>query len=271
MKKLATVFLSATLLSSPVCAASTKVVATYTGGKVTIDQVMKRFKDALDSQPANKGKKFEKLEKKVQESLVRGYLTQTLLDKEAKKLGIRNSKSFKEKLQLAEQQLAQQELIENHVEKAITEKMIDAEYQKLIDGLKGKQEVKASHILVDTEEKAKEIHKKLSKGSKFEDLVKKFTKDEASKENGGELGFYATKGQLVPEFESKVFAMKKNEISEPVKTAFGWHIIKLLDMRDVAPPTKEKARNSIEAKLARLEIQKYVEKLTKDANVELKL
>lgn len=270
MRKLAIVFLSATLLTSSALAGDSKIVGTYTGGDVTSDQVMEQFKPVLAMQPENKGKKFSELDKNIQELLVRGYINQKLFEKEADKLGIRSSSEFKEKLKATEAQLLQQELIERHLKTAVTDKMVDAEYNKLVASLKGQKEVKASHILVDTEEKAKEIKKKISKGSKFETLVKEFSKDEGSKANGGELG-YVMKGQLVPEFESKAFSMKKDEISDPVKTQFGWHIIRVLDSRDVKVPTKEQAMNGIRGKLSREAIEKYFTQLADKADVKLKL
>ena len=270
MKKLAVVFLSATLLSSSVLATKGNVVGTYTGGEVTSDQVMEQFKPMLEMQPANKDKKFSELDKNIQEVMVRGYINQKLLDKEADNLGIRNSAEFKNKIKAAETQLLQQELIERHLKTAVTDKMVNDEYEKLAKSLKGQKEVKASHILVDTEETAKEIKKKLSKGSNFATLAKEFSKDEGSKVNGGELG-YVMKGQLVPEFESKAFAMKKDEISDPVKTQFGWHIIKVLDSRTAKVPTKEEAENGIRNKLSREAIEKYFATLAEKANVKLEL
>lgn len=268
MKKLAVLFLSATLLSSSAFAG--KVVATYTGGDVTEDQVMEQFKPVLSMQPENKDKKFTELEKNVQELLVRGYINSKLLEKEADKLKIRDSEEFKNKMKGIEMQMLQQDLIERQLKDKITDKMIDDEYKKMVAELKGQEEVKTSHILVDTEEKAKEIKKKLNKGSSFADLVKEFSKDEGSKANGGEIG-YVTKGQLVPEYEEKAFAMKKNEISEPVKSQFGWHIIKMLDKRAVQVPTKEQAEPSIKNKLSRDVVEKYFADLAEQAKIELKL
>ena len=270
MKRLATVFLSATLLSSPAFAADTKVVATYTGGDVTVEQVMEQFKPVLAMQPENKDKSFSELDKNVQELLVKGYINAKLLEKEADKLKIRDSQEFKNKIKGIETQMIQQEILERQIKDKITDKMVDDEYKALTTTLKGQEEVKTSHILVDTEEKAKEIKKKLNKGSNFADLVKEFSKDEGSKANGGEIG-YVLKGQLVPEYEEKAFALKKNEVSDPVKTQFGWHIIKMLDKRAVQIPTKEQADQSIRNKLSKDIVEKYFTELTEKAKIELKL
>ena len=270
MKKLSIILLSATLLSTSALAGKDRVVGEYNSGKVTEQQVMEQFESALEMQPENKGKNFSELDKKVQELLVRSYINQKLFEKEADKLGIRKSKEFQEKLKIVESQMLQQELIERHLKTAVTDKMVDDEYNKFTKSLKGQKEVKASHILVDTEEKAKEIKKKLNKGTKFEALVKEFSKDEGSKANNGELG-YVVKGQLVPEFESKAFSMKKDEVSDPVKTQFGWHIIKVLDSRAVKTPTKEQAVAGIKGKLSREAMEKYFTKLADSANVKVNL
>ena len=274
MKKIAIALLSATLVSNSACAENKSenknVVASYSEGDVTSEQVMEQFKPILDTQPENKDKKFSELDKNVQEMLVKGFINQKLFEKEAEKLGIRDSQDFKKKVKATEAQLLQQELIERKLKTAVTDKLIDAEYNKLAKELKGQKEVKVAHILVDTEEKAKQLKEKLTKGTKFEDLVKEFSKDEGSKATGGELG-YVMKGQLVPEFENKAFSMKQNEISDPVKTQFGWHIIKVLDSRDVTIPPKEQALNGIKGKLSRDAIEKYITELADKAKIELKL
>ncbi len=274
MKKIAIALLSATLVSNSACAENKSenknVVASYSEGDVTSEQVMEQFKPILDTQPENKDKKFSELDKNVQEMLVKGFINQKLFEKEAEKLGIRDSEDFKKKVKATEAQLLQQELIERKLKTAVTDKLIDDEYNKLAKELKGQKEVKVAHILVDTEEKAKQLQEKLTKGTKFEDLVKEFSKDEGSKATGGELG-YVMKGQLVPEFENKAFSMKNNEISDPVKTQFGWHIIKVLDSRDVTIPPKEQALNGIKGKLSRDAIEKYITELADKAKIELKL
>ena len=270
MKKLATSLLSITLFCSTVFAKECNVVATYSGGEVTSKQIMDQFGKLLSMQPESKGKKFSELDKSMKENLVRGYINQKLLEKEAERLGVYKSEEFKEKLKMQEHRLVQQELVARHLSTAITSKMIDDEYQKLSQSLKGQKEVRLSHILVDTEEKAKEIKKKIGKGGNFASLAQEFSKDEGSKFNGGELG-YALKGQFVPEFESKAFSMKKGEISDPVKTQFGWHIIKLLDLRDAQIPSRDEAEMGIKNNLSQKAVDEYFSKLSEKGNIKLKI
>lgn len=269
MKKLATILLS-TVLLSPFAYAADEVVGTYKGGDVKESQVMEQFKAAFESQPNLKGKKFAELDKNIQETLVRGYINGKLLDEEVKKAGIEDTKEFKEKIAAMRDQLAKQEIIEKFLKTAVTDSMIDAEYDKMAKEMKGQEEVKASHILVDSKEKAEEVKKKLSKGAKFADVAKEFSKDESTKASGGSLGYF-TKGQLVPEFEQKAYSMKNGEISDPVKTQFGWHVIKVEDKRAIKLPTKEEAKPALAKKLSGEAVEKYFADLAAKADVKISL
>lgn len=126
-------------------------------------------------------------------------------------------------------------------------------------------EVTASHILVADEATAKEIQKKLAAGEKFEDLAKEYGTD-GTKDNGGSLGTFG-RGQMVKEFEDAVFAMKPGEISDIVKTEFGYHIIKLTD-KNQGTRTYEEAKESIISNLVAQEAQQKILELKKKAKVE---
>ncbi|MDT3699910.1 MAG: peptidylprolyl isomerase [Thermincola sp.] len=106
------------------------------------------------------------------------------------------------------------------------------------------KQVKASHILVETEDKAKEIKEKLAKGEDFAKLAKENSTDPGSKENGGDLGFFGS-GQMVKEFEDAAFALKVGEISAPVKTQYGYHIIKVTETKDAKEANYEESKDKI--------------------------
>lgn len=106
------------------------------------------------------------------------------------------------------------------------------------------KQVKASHILVETEDKAKEIKEKLAKGEDFAKLAKEKSTDPGSKENGGDLGFFGS-GQMVKEFEDAAFALKVGEISAPVKTQYGYHIIKVTETKDAKEANYEENKDKI--------------------------
>lgn len=143
--------------------------------------------------------------------------------------------------------------------KAVKEKVTEAEAKKFYDErasqMAGEEEVKASHILVKSEEKAQEVAKKLLAGGDFAALAKEYSEDPGSKDKGGVLGYFG-RGQMVKEFELIAFTMQKGETSQPVKTQFGYHIIRVDDRRKKDPPKFEDVKNEI---LERMGQQKKIE------------
>ncbi len=142
---------------------------------------------------------------------------------------------------------------EKTIRASVSEADAKAFYDEQVKAMKPEEEVKARHILVEDEAKAKELADKLGKGGDFAALAKEFSKDPGSKENGGDLGFFA-KGQMVPEFEAAAFALEKGKTSAPVKSNFGWHVIQVEDKRMRQPPPfdglKERIINSLLQKKA---------------------
>ena len=273
MKKIATIFLSATLLGNIAFADTDKVIASYKGGDVKESQIMEMLRPSLQSQPGGKDKKFSDFDRTTQEALIHGYIQLKLLDQEIKSSDIESSSEVQKALTANKENIIREAFVERQVKPAIDPKNIDAKYNELVNSLKGKDEVKVSHILFEDspegEKKAKEAKKRLNKGEKFANLAKE-SKDEGSKANGGEIG-YIRQGQLVPEFEEKALSMKVNEISEPVKTQFGYHIIKVLDRRPIKIPSLDEVKNSIITKLKTEAIQKYMSDLESKADLKIML
>ncbi|HDX9588328.1 TPA: peptidylprolyl isomerase PrsA [Bacillus pseudomycoides] len=118
------------------------------------------------------------------------------------------------------------------VKKSITDKEVKDNY---------KPEIKASHILVKDEATAKKVKDELAQGKSFEDLAKQYSEDPGSKEKGGDLGYFGP-GKMVKEFEDAAYKLKKDEVSEPVKSQFGYHIIKVTDIKELKPLDKEQDR-----------------------------
>ncbi|MGG2093320.1 peptidylprolyl isomerase PrsA [Bacillus sp. S13(2024)] len=104
-----------------------------------------------------------------------------------------------------------------------------------------KPEIKASHILVKDEETAKKVEAELAQGKSFEDLAKQYSEDTGSKDKGGDLGYFGP-GKMVKEFEDAAYKLKKGEVSQPVKSQFGYHIIKVTDIKELKPFDQEKDR-----------------------------
>ena len=150
-----------------------------------------------------------------------------------------------------------------------TDAQLHAEYDSAIASM-DKSEYHAEHILVPTKEKAEQLIKKIKAGEKFEDVAKAESTDN-SKANGGDLGWF-TLTRMVKPFGDAVKTLKKGEMTqEPVQTQFGWHIIKLLDTRDVAPPPFDQVKAQVTKAVIQKELIAYVDDLKKNAKIEKKL
>lgn len=153
----------------------------------------------------------------------------------------------------------------------VSEEEIEQYYENM------KTEVKASHILVEDEETASKVKKELDDGGDFKKLAKKYSTDDSNKDNGGDLGFF-TVGTMVPEFEEKAFAMKKNELSDPVQSDFGYHIILVTDKKEseeeIGTLEEEKddiRRTIIERKVDPEAAMGKIQELIDEANVKIKI
>ncbi len=133
-----------------------------------------------------------------------------------------------------------------------------------------KEQVKARHILVETEDEAKEVIKKLKAGEDFAKLAKKYSKDESNKDSGGDLGFFG-KGEMVKEFEDAAFSLKVNEISEPIKTTYGYHIIEVLDKKEAKEAKYEDNKDKIKEFLLEEKIPAEYEKWYQEKLEEYKV
>ena len=150
-----------------------------------------------------------------------------------------------------------------------TDAQLHAEYDSAIASM-DKNEYHAEHILVPTKDKADQIIKKIKAGAKFEDVAKAESTDN-SKANGGDLGWF-TLAHMVKPFGDAVKALKKGEMTqEPVQTQFGWHIIKLVDTRDVAPPPFDQVKDKVTKAVIQKDLIAYVDDLKKNAKIEKKL
>lgn len=140
-------------------------------------------------------------------------------------------------------------------------------YDDKVKMIPPEDEVNASHILVESEEKAKEVFDKIGQGEPFAKLAETYSQDPGSKAVGGSLGYF-TKGQMVKEFEDAAFALKKGEVSKPIKSKFGWHIIKVDDRRTKPLPTFEEVKPQIVQSVTQQKSQQVATDLRGKANIE---
>jgi peptidyl-prolyl cis-trans isomerase C len=187
---------------------------------------------------------------------------------EAQVRGLDVTEDYKNQIELARQAILIRALFSDYQTKnPVTDAEIKAEYDKFAAANSGK-EFKARHILVETEDQAKAIIAKLKKGGKFEDLAKKESKDPGSGKEGGDLG-WANPGNYVKEFSDALSALTKGKMTEtPVKSQFGYHIIRLDDIRDAQLPKFEDVKPQISQQLQQQKIAKFQEELRAKAKVE---
>lgn len=189
---------------------------------------------------------------------------------EAERRGIPASADYKAQMELARQSIMIRELFEDFKKKnPVGDAEAKAEYDKFKAQNTG-TEYRARHILVEGEEEAKALVAQIKGGAKFEDLAKEKSKDPGSGQNGGDLDF-AKPENYVPEFSKAMTALKKGEMTDaPVKTQFGWHIIRLEDTREAQFPDFEAVKGQIQQRIGQVKLQKFQEDLRKSAKTDYK-
>lgn len=190
-----------------------------------------------------------------------------LLANEAEKAKLAKGEEFEQRLAYYRRRAMRDAFFENGIRDQISIKAAEAIYKDQVKGVKPEIEVHARHILVKEEKEAKELVKELANGGDFIELAKKKSKG-PSAANGGDLGYF-TKGRMVKAFEEAAFPLKKGEISAPVKTKFGWHIIKVEDKRARPVPGFDDVKDRIMASLIQRKAQDVVAKLQKDGKIEV--
>ncbi len=201
-------------------------------------------------------------------SLVEQLVLEELLVQEADKQKLADDPQIKQQLAMVQRSLLASTVIRRMLnESAPSEETIKKEYETATAAMKGK-EYKASHILVDSEDKAKEIIAELKKGGNFAELAKTKSTD-SSKDNGGDLGWF-TPSMMVPPFSQAAAKLEKGKFTEqPVQTSFGWHVILLEDIRDATPPSLEELKPQIQQMLQSKTVNDYLEKLKAGAKIEV--
>ena len=183
---------------------------------------------------------------------------------EDKKLG--DTDAFKKSLAFARERLLMDKLLTDEAKAATTDAAMRKVYDEAASQMGGDEEVRARHILVETEDKAKQVLEELKKGGDFAEIAKKESKDPGAAD-GGDLGYF-TKEQMVPEFSKVAFELEPGKISDPVKSQFGWHVIKVEDKRKRKPPEFEQVKPQIETYVTRKAQADLVAKLRESAKVE---
>jgi len=233
--------------SYPASAQEDKVIATLNGQQIT-EADMALAEEQLGAQFG----RLPEAERRV--ALLSALIDLKLLANAAVEQKIDESDEFKQQQEFLRNQALHSAFIEKNVIEQITDDEVKARYDEEVKKLTMPEEVHARHILVESEDEAKAIIKQLDDGGNFEEIAKEKSKDGAAA-NGGDLGYF-TKGRMVPEFETAAFAMESGSYSkEPIKTQFGWHVIKVDDKRQQPAPTLEQVSDEVRSVIVR---EKYV-------------
>ena len=221
--------------------------------------------DALVLQVTNSGKQVTP---EIQAQIKEEVIAREIFMQEAQVRGLDATADFKTQMELARQTILIRSLFADFTKKnPISDEDIKAEYDKFAAANSGK-EYKARHILVEKEDKAKALIAVLKKGGKFEDIAKKESKDPGSGANGGDLD-WANPSNYVKEFSEALIGLQKGKMTEtPVKTQFGYHIIRLDDIRDAKLPKFEEVKPQVAQQMQQQRMGKFQEELRAKAKVE---
>jgi peptidyl-prolyl cis-trans isomerase C len=189
-----------------------------------------------------------------------------IVAKAAEDKKLENSDDFKRRLAFTRSRLLMDSLLATEGKSATTDDSMKKVYEEASKQITGEQEVHARHILVESEDEAKAVKEELNKGADFAELAKKKSKDPGASD-GGDLGFF-TKDQMVPEFSAVAFALDPGKVSDPVKSQFGWHVIKVEEKRSRQAPAFDQVKGQIETYVTRKAQADYVAKLREAAKVE---
>ena len=259
-KQLLSGLVAAALLGAAALPALAQNVAIVNGKPIPKERV-----EVLKDQVQRSGREVNaEMEGQIKEEVI----AREIFMQEAQKRGLEASADYKAQMELARQTILIRELFNDYQTKnPVTDAEIQAEYDKFVAANSGK-EYKASHILVEKEDEAKAIIASIKKGAKFADIAKKQSKDPGSGANGGDLD-WANPSSYVSEFTEALVKLNKGQMTQtPVKSQFGWHIIRLDDTRNAQLPKLDEVKPQVAQQLQQQKLAKFQEDLRAKAKVE---
>ena len=201
------------------------------------------------------------------EDLLERVIDIKLFAQEGKKMKLDEEPSVRAAIDFVIEKVLMQAFLSKYVQENIKEENLKASYNNFIADETSREEIKASHILMDTESEAIDVINMLNDGDDFAELAKNKSTG-PSGPSGGDLGWFK-RGQMVPPFEKAAFSLNKNEITQlPVQTQFGWHVIKIFDKRIPEAPSYESMKSKLIQDLERKIVSKKIQNLRNDAEIE---
>ena len=254
-----TAFAQADNTAAPLTGQDT-TVATVNGYEIKTSEVRMAFDDVIGQLPNMPAKLRFPF---VVEFLIERHLIAQVAAKE----GTADTDDYKRRLAAYQAKALRDSYLAQKISPSITDDEIKAAYDKETAKVTQTERVRARHILVATEKEATDIEAKLQGGAKFEDLAKQYSLD-GSKDYGGDLGYF-TAPEMVAEFSKATFALKLGEVSKPVKTEYGWHVIRLDDRKMGAAQPFDQVKSAIRNVLVRNKVQEILAGLQGTAKVEI--
>ena len=203
----------------------------------------------------------------VREIIVSKLITSELVYQEAQRIGLDKQPDYIAKEELSRRELLVNTFLADYLKKnPVSEADIKAAYEKFKVEM-GNKEYSARHVLVATEAEAKDIIAQLAKGGDFAKIAKEKSKDQGSKEKGGDLGWFSPGGMVKPFSDAVVKLQKGLYTTVPVQTQFGWHVIKLEDIRDSQPPAYDKVKEGLQKQLQQAQLEKLLIDLRSKAKI----
>jgi peptidyl-prolyl cis-trans isomerase C len=222
----------------------------------------------LDAAMANLSQQYQQMpddQKKV--AALSQIIDIKLVSKKAEEAGLQNSDDFKKRMAFLQERELHNAYLRQQFETLKPEE-VKARYDKEVAAMPKEEEIHARHILVKTEDEAKAIIKQLDEGKDFTELAKEKSED-TSKSDGGDLGYF-TKGRMVPEFEEAAFALEKGTYTKtPVKSQFGFHVIKVEDKRDAQPPAFDQVEPQVRQIVMQEKYSAIIDAAKADQKVEI--
>jgi peptidyl-prolyl cis-trans isomerase C len=235
------------------------VVAVVNGEEIRYDEVVESARQLP--------RQYQQQFSRIFPALLDRMVDMRLLGGAALESDVQETEAFQERMQEVREQVAREVWLNQKIEDYITEERLRAAYEDYKKNNPPQQQVKASHILVEDQELAQDLIKQLDEGAKFADLASEHSTGPSGKE-GGDLGFFG-EGEMVEPFSKAAFELEVGEVTDaPVKTQFGWHVIKVTDTRTQEPDSFEEMKPQLRQQLQQEAVEQLVADLRDDAEVE---
>lgn len=248
--------------------AEDRVVAKFDGKDLKKSEIEHKLRIVLGGYLPNNKSDFDDLDTNTKQRILQEIIQQKVLEDDLNRSKIKDSKLFQQQVEEAKKKVEIDLYMQNFVKRHINEGMIKAEYNNLVNALKNNPEIKLSHILVGSEEEAKKALADIKAGKSFAEEAKEVSTDKTTKERGGEIG-YISKGQAFPEVEKTIYSLKAGEISEPVKSPAGWHVLKVDEIKQRIIPEFDKVKTEVEQQVGYKIVNEHLKELAKTANVQI--